>query len=378
MDNQKIIIGIMTGTSVDSVDVALCKFYTHNENFKFEVLHSNEYRINKEIRELIFRIIGNNFTIKELSQLNFYLAHLFNDYSRKICSEINLDFNLIDAISIHGQTLWHNPIAEPFADKIVASTLQLTSISALSSLTGTKVIGDFRSADVALGGQGAPLVPIFDYHFLKSKINNVVALNIGGIANVTIIPTNSDFSNIIAFDTGAGNMLIDLATKKYFNKNYDSNGEIAQSGKIIEVLFNKLKEIEFTYLKAPKSTGRELFNEELLHSLIQTNYLPNDIIRTLTEFTAFSIAYNIIKYAPIHSNIIVSGGGAKNIFLINTLKTLLDKYTITKIDNIGINGDAKEAICFAFLGYLNIMKIKLDISHITGAKSHKILGISSY
>lgn len=375
--NEKVIIGIMTGTSLDSVDTALCKFELENGTYKFTLLNYNEFEINQEIRELIFRIINNQFTIKELSQLNFYLAYLFADCSQKVCKKINYNFDDVDLISIHGQTLWHNPTPELFADKYISSTLQLTSISALSALVQKEVIGDFRAADVALGGQGAPLVPIFDFHFLKNENENIVALNIGGISNITIMPKNCNIDELIAFDTGPGNMLIDIVVKKFYGKSYDKNGEFAKSGKIIQELFDELKKIEFTYLEPPKSTGRELFNEQLLDSCLNSEYLKEDIIRTLTEFTAFTISINIEKFAPIGSKVIISGGGRKNTFLIQLLNENLINYKVINIDEIGINGDAKEAICFAFLGYLNKMNKYGNVKEITGAKKSVVLGLSA-
>lgn len=367
----------MTGTSLDSVDTALCKFEQENGSYKFSLLNYNEYEINQEIRELIFRIINNQFTIKELSQLNFYLAHLFAEYSRKVCKEINYNFDDVEAISIHGQTLWHNPTPELFADKYISSTLQLTSISALSALVQKEVIGDFRAADIALGGQGAPLVPIFDFHFLRNKSEDIVALNIGGIANITIMPKNCQIDELIAFDTGTGNMLIDIAVKKFYGKSYDKNGEFAKSGKLIDELFDKLKQIEYTYLEPPKSTGRELFNEQLLDSIIKSEYLKEDIIRTLTEFTTFSISNNIEKFAPNGSKVIVSGGGRKNSFMIQLLQEKLINYNVINIDEVGINGDAKEAICFAFLGYLNKLNQFGNVKAITGAKQSVVLGVNA-
>lgn len=377
VENEKVIIGIMTGTSLDSVDTALCKFYQEDGTYKFALLNYKEYEINQEIRELIFRIINNQFTIKELSQLNFYFAHLFAECSQKVCKEINYNFDDIDAISIHGQTLWHNPTPELFAHKFISSTLQLTSISALSALVHREVIGDFRAADIALGGQGAPLVPIFDFHFLKNSIDDIVALNIGGIANITIMPKNCQIDELIAFDTGPGNMLLDIAVKKFYGKSFDKNGEFAKSGKLIQELFDELKKIEYSYLEPPKSTGRELFNEQLLNSIIKSEYLKEDIIRTLTEFTAFSISVNVEKFAPIGSKIIVSGGGRKNSYLIRVLQEKLSNYKVINIDDIGINGDAKEAICFAFLGFLNILKQAGNIKSITGARESIILGSNS-
>ena len=367
----------MTGTSVDSVDTALCRFYMESGSFRFDLLNYKEYEINSDIRKLIFRITSNKFTIKELSQLNFYLAYLFSDCSQGVCKEIGFDFKNVDLISIHGQTLWHNPIPEQFTDKFISSSLQLTSISALSAILKKEVIGDFRAADIALGGQGAPLVPIFDYYFLRDEKKDIVALNIGGIANITIIPKNCSSQNLIGFDTGPGNMLIDIAVSKYFNKKFDENGEIAKSGQLIEKLYKDLLRIDFIYQVPPKSTGREFFNYQLLNSMVNEDYLPNDVIRTITQFSAFSIAHNIKKYAPINSMIVVSGGGRMNSYLIDLLNTELIDYDLMKIDELNINGDAKEAICFAFLGYLYKMHLHGNINSISGATKEIILGVSA-
>ncbi len=367
----------MTGTSLDSVDTALCKFYQEDGKYKFDLINYNEYELNREIRALILRIIDNNASIKELSQLNFYLAHLFADCSRRICSDINFNFDLVDLVSIHGQTIWHNPIPELFVDRKISSTLQLTSISALSTLLQKEVIGDFRSADIALGGHGAPIIPLFDYHFLKIQSEDVVALNIGGIANCTIMLKQSSIDDIQAFDIGPGNMLIDIAMSQFYDKNFDKNGETANSGMVIDELMDKLKSIEYIYSNPPKSTGRELFNESMINNFLIRKYKAEDVIRTLTEFTVYCIVYHIKKYAPINSTIIVSGGGRKNLYLVKLLINQLKYYKISLIDDYSINGDAKEAICFAFMGYINILNIGGNLPKITGSSSKLKLGISA-
>ena len=254
-----------------------------------------------------------------------------------------------------------------------------TTTRAAASRAGRRrdVADGHRHCDAALGGQGAPLVPIFDYYFLRDEKKDIVALNIGGIANITIIPKNCSSQNLIGFDTGPGNMLIDIAVSKYFNKKFDENGEIAKSGQLIEKLYKDLLRIDFIYQVPPKSTGREFFNYQLLNSMVNEDYLPNDVIRTITQFSAFSIAHNIKKYAPINSMIVVSGGGRMNSYLIDLLNTELIDYDLMKIDELNINGDAKEAICFAFLGYLYKMHLHGNINSISGATKEIILGVSA-
>jgi len=375
---KKRIIGLMTGTSLDAVDIAICDFYNNDNNLQFNLLNYKEYLFSSDYKTFIKKIIDENSFIKDISQLNFYLSELFCDCILDFCENFNINLNSIDAISIHGQTVWHNPSKEIFLDRQISSTLQIASISAISSKLSKKVIGDFRSADIMLGGEGAPLIPIFDYYFLKSSTENIISLNIGGISNITYLPKNCNKNEIIAFDCGPGNVLIDSYLQEFTDFSFDRDGRIAAKGEIIESLSRDLKKIEFIYNSPPKSTGRELFNLKLIKKLIGTNrYSIEDVIATLTDFTAYSISYNINNFVDENSKIIVSGGGRKNKSILKRINYYLPNSSILLIDELGINGDAKEAIFIAFLGYLNILKIPGNISKITGALKEVVLGISA-
>ncbi len=406
LSKPRIIAGVMTGTSLDGVDVAIVRFsQSENGRYNLELLAFRTNEFPKETKDLILRIINNNlinkniidnnlinnnFILSEISAANFALSHIYNDSIRSLCSDSNIGLHEIDAIGIHGQTVWHQPDKRIIDNYNIASTFQLGSISALSKLAGIPVVGDFRAADIALGGQGAPLVPVFDYEFLSNQEENVIALNIGGIANISFLPAGGGESEVAAFDTGPGNILIDLAMQYYFDKPYDENGETAKAGNINIDLLELLKQNEFINQKPPKSTGREMFNSEYLKSLMkevatrkpkadgsEVGSEVNNIITTLSYFTANSIAENIIKYADSNAKIIISGGGAKNAYIMNQLRSLLTNAKIFTSENYGIPSDAKEAIAFAYLAYRSIGGLHGNLPSVTGASASTILGMIS-
>ena len=370
----------MTGTSLDAVDIAFCEFDFDSETqkFKHSLINYVEYEIPNLLKKEILYAINQDIKIKHISQLNYAISKLYAVSVNTFIAENNINKNCINAIGMHGQTVWHEPNAEFFAGMNISSTLQLGNISSVAIQTGIRTIGDFRSADIALGGNGAPLVPIFDKHFLKSE-QNIIALNIGGIANLTFIPNDSNNQNIMAFDTGPGNVWIDALLQKFFNKKYDKNGEIAKSGNVIYNLLEELlNKFDYIFKAPPKSTGRELFSESNLNAILENHKEINnrDIVCSITEFTAKSIALNIEKYTNDVAEIVVSGGGANNDYLLERIK-YHTKLPINKVEKYGIDSSAKEAICFAFLAYLFDLGIDGNIPSVTGAKQSSVLGISS-
>lgn len=372
---EPIIAGIMTGTSLDGVDVAIIKFFAHNNDFHFQQLAFNSYKYNNDFKAKLISIIEKKASIEIISEVNVELAYIYSDSILELCRDSSINLNDIDAIGMHGQTVWHNP------DSKIPNTFQIGSVSALSKILNKIVVGDFRVADIILGGEGAPLVPIFDYHFLRSQNEDRIILNIGGIANITYLPKGCSIDDVKAFDTGPGNALIDIFSKKYFGLDFDSSGNIASKGYVIDYLLNKLKENPFIIKPPPKSTGKEFFNQEyilnFLNSLNLHQEKPENIIRTLTEFTIWSIVKNIQLFCSSNATIIASGGGIHNNFLMKRLNEELLNYTIHKSDVFGINPDAKEAICFAFLAYLTLYNLPGNITSVTGAKRRTILGVIS-
>jgi len=282
----------------------------------------------------------------------------------------------IDAVGIHGQTVWH----EPGKESTGRITYQLGGVSALAQLLGTTVVGNFREADTALGGQGAPLVPIFDYEFMGTEEDNIIAVNIGGISNMTLLPRGCTKENVIAFDAGPGNVLIDYAMRVLYNRAYDEDGEVASTGTIIPKLLDMLKENPFIYEEPPKSTGREMFGVDLIHKILDEfgqQHLAKDIITTLSHFTAWCISHNIKLFGKIDSEIIFSGGGSHNKYVLSVIKEELADSTIRISDEIGIPADSKEAICFAYLAYRTLGGLPGNIPSVTGASREAVLGVTA-
>ncbi len=375
------IVGIMTGTSADGVDLVLAKFIgSKSKKFLFSILGFKSFPFPNDMKDLIERAINNETNTREIAMLNFELAYFFSEIVRKFLKIIEFQLGQVDAIAVHGQTVWHEPKSKSTTGK--GFTLQLVSLPALAQILKVPVVGDFRSKDVAIGGEGAPLVPIFDYEFLSSNEYDVISLNIGGIANITYLPKKCKVKDVVAFDTGPGNTWIDGAMKILFGKNCDFAGETASKGTINSKLFKKLKSINYVWLKPPKSTGREEFSIEKLNEILEyskKNSISNiDVITTLTHFTAWSISENIIKFTNPRSHIVVSGGGAKNAFLVDLLSQYLPESKVELVDDYGIPSQVKEPLAFAFLGYLRLGGLPSNIPSVTGARDKISLGIVAF
>jgi len=369
----RILCGLMTGTSLDGIDVAICSFSNADGKHFFKLIAFNTYPFPNQIKTILKDIISKKRFIDDISFIHFALSKIYADAIIDLCEKSPLELKDINAIGMHGQTVWHQPNPKEIDRLKISSTFQLGSGSYLAKLLDVPVVYDFRSADISLGGQGAPLVPIFDYNFLRIENENIVGLNIGGISNITYLPKSCKTSDVIAFDTGPGNVWIDLIANEFFNLNFDEDGKIARHGKINIPLLNKLKNIAFINQEPPKSTGRELFNRETLFNLI-SNEQKNDILATFTYFTAWSIAENIKMFLKSVDVVILSGGGANNLYLIELLKKELTEVVFKTSDEFGVNSDAKEAICFAYLAYRTLAGLPGNICSVTGASKETILG----
>ncbi|MES2765001.1 MAG: anhydro-N-acetylmuramic acid kinase [Bacteroidota bacterium] len=376
LSKPRIVCGIMSGTSLDGIDVAIAEFSNDNGNHSFKTLAYQTVPFLKDFRQQVLDIIEHEAPVANVSRMHYLLPKLYADAVRTVCNDAGFKTSDIDAVGVHGQTVWHAPQDE------VASTLQLGSVSARAQELRIPVVGDFRAADVALGGQGAPLVPIFDFAFLKDDSRNIIALNIGGISNITLLPKNCTEENVIAFDTGPGNVWIDGAMKQYFGKNYDENGNFAREGRTLPRLLAALKELDYIQKLPPKSTGRELFTPEVLEKFLKDYASPHspgeDIVRTLTEFTSWSIAENIRLFGKTDSRLIISGGGVHNSVLLELLKAELPEAEVLKSDEIGLSSDAKEAICFGYLAYRTLGGLPGSLQAVTGALRASILGAVAF
>jgi anhydro-N-acetylmuramic acid kinase len=376
LSKPRIVLGMMSGTSLDGIDIcASCFSVSQNGKHQFELFHWKTYPMDQELRENIKQCIQHEISIKDISFLQKEITHAHANIVNQYLDEFSLDRNSIDLLSVHGQTVWHSPPSEN--NSYSGHTYQLISIPALSALTQICSIGDFRSADIALGGQGAPLVPIFDKEFLCDSEVDTIAINIGGMANMTIIPADSTLQ-LSAFDTGPGNILIDEAMISFFGKKYDTNGSFAKAGRRINRLWDNLCELEFITEKPPKSTGREFFNKQLLQDILEVSFVNTfpgeDIIRTLTDYTAWSIAENIRLFGPHKARVLITGGGAQNPVLVQELKNQLPDFSFYTSEELGIPADAKEALCFAYLGWRSLAGLPGSLKEATGISKPHILG----
>ena len=370
-------VGLMSGTSLDGIDAVLVDITGTGLDTKVEVIAFNTYEIADSIKEEIKKAcLQNESSSALICSLNFKLGHLFSDAVKSICKEANIKTEELEFVATHGQTVYHIPKA---IGTYIPSTLQIGEPSIIAFENNVKVVSNFRTMDIAAGGEGAPLVPYSEFILYGGRGEDIALQNIGGIGNVTVIPGEKDMRRIYAFDTGPGNMMIDEACQRLFKVKYDKEGQIASRGKVNKKMLNKLMSHPYIGLYPPKSTGREEFGEDYVCLLLKEySDLPKeDIIATLTAFTAESIIYSYKKHIIPKINlrkIIIGGGGAHNKTLIEFIKNGLDGIEVLTQEDVGYSSDAKEAIAFVILGNETIHGNASNIPSATGAKSNVILG----
>lgn len=379
---KKNAIGLMSGTSLDGVDAVLVEIFGSGENTKIKQLGFITYPFPKGLKKKILENSTlNSGNVTDICRLNFLIPHIYADAVKALCKKSKMDLSSIDFIGSHGQTIHHLPQKKNYYGYTFGSTLQIADPSVIAKMTGVLTVGDFRTGDVALGGQGAPLVPYFDYIMFHSNKISRALLNIGGISNITVLDKSGDSSSVIAFDTGPGNMMIDLLAKKYFDAEYDKGGRIAASGKINDELFKALKKQDkYIERKVPKSTGREYYGKEFLTPILKKyKKIPHeDMIATVTDFTSYGVYRNYEKFILSGTKIeelFVSGGGAKNKFLVSSLKKYFGgKVCVQNVKDLGMSSDSKEALCFAVLANETLSGNPSNIPKVTGASRKTILG----
>lgn len=372
----------MSGTSLDGLDIAIVDFSLVDSKVAYTLKHFATIPYSDELTSQLFQLMDPLAPLHHVSSMNMYLGELYAQCIKKSLVDSEIDYESIDLISSHGQTIWH----EPSVDQDMfnrPNTLQIGDISALAEHAGKPVIGDFRTRDMAAGGQGAPLVPFADQVLFQTKTNGRVLVNIGGIANMTVLPPIHSQHDVIAYDTGPGNMIIDAFVVKQSNgkQSYDANGDLAKEGVVHEEWLERLMANEYFSLPAPKSTGRELFGTSYATYLWtqgdEYGCSEVDKIATVTMLTAKSLAAEILQHRQTHDleEVFVSGGGVHNKTLMTYLTNLLGNQVVVKTsDEIGMNSDAKEAIVFALLGYLGFHKMPNNLPSTTGARRQTILG----
>ena len=378
------VIGLISGTSCDGIDACLAKITGNGSSTEIEIIEFETYPYKNEIRELIFDASNEQTgTVDKICQLNFILGQLFADAAVQIAGKSSIPISDIDIIGSHGQTIYHISSLKEKADKKVRSTLQIAEPSVIARETGVTTVGDFRTGDIAAGGEGAPLVPYADFIlFGKDGIDRAIQ-NIGGIANVTFLPAGCSINEIIAFDNGPGNMIIDCFVEIITDGRlkYDKDGELASKGKLNQGLLERLCSHPYLSIPPPKSTGREdfgfQFSDDLYEKLKRDNVDILDTITTATAFTAKSISDSYRKYIqPSYriSEVVMSGGGVYNPVLFKFLKDYLGDIEIRKVEEFGIPSDAKEALAFAILANETICGNTGNVPSATGARERVVLG----
>ena len=374
MSESKIIISLMSGTSCDSIDVGLCKI---NPDFTCKLIDGINVNYPPEIKNKLFKILLEGGNLEEICKMNFILGHCFANAANLMIKKHKI---IPDFISSHGQTIYHYPKETKIDNISEKSTLQIGEPSVIAQETGMITIANFRTADIAQGGNGAPLVCFADEMWFKNKNKNFAIQNIGGISNVTVV---SNKCETFGFDNGLGNIMIDYCSKKYFGKDCDYNGDFAKKGKINENFLNYLLKDEYYFVEPPKTTGREYFSskyiEDKLKKAPENKY---DIIATVTALTAKNIALSYERFIYKKTNIdeiILGGGGAYNLTLKKMLKNYIPNNILLKThEDYGISNNFKEVMAFALLGYCTYYRIPNNLPSCTGAKKKVIMGQICY
>lgn len=369
----KKVIALMSGTSCDSIDAGLCEVYP---DMTVKLIQGINYKYPEHIRAKIFQLFREEASVKDICQMNFAIGKCFAEACKVLISE----FGKPDFISSHGQTIYHYPFDKKIDGINLKSTLQIGESSVIAQETNCLTISNFREADMAQGGQGAPLVCFADEKWFKNKGKNFAIQNIGGISNVTVV--SKDFDTF-GFDTGLGNIMIDYCMNKYFSLPYDKDGEIAKEGTISDSWLACLLQDEYYFMDPPKSTGREYFSPKYIENTLKfAPQNPKDIIATVTALTAKTIADSYERF--IYPNVgiheaVICGGGAYNKTLMKYLRTYLPSYIDLKTcEDYGISNNFKEVMAFALLGYCTYYGIPNNLPCCTGAKKRVVMGKLTY
>lgn len=369
----KKVIALMSGTSCDSIDAGLCEVYP---DMTVKLIQGINYKYPEHIRAKIFQLFRGEASVKDICQMNFAIGKCFAEACKVLISE----FGKPDFISSHGQTIYHYPFDKKIDGINLKSTLQIGESSVIAQETNCLTISNFREADMAQGGQGAPLVCFADEKWFKNKGKNFAIQNIGGISNVTVV--SKDFDTF-GFDTGLGNIMIDYCVNKYFSLPYDKDGEIAKEGTISDSWLACLLQDEYYFMDPPKSTGREYFSPKYIENTLKfAPQNPKDIIATVTALTAKIIADSYERF--IYPNVgiheaVICGGGAYNKTLMKYLRTYLPSYIDLKTcEDYGISNNFKEVMAFALLGYCTYYGISNNLPCCTGAKKRVVMGKLTY
>ena len=376
------VVGLMAGTSLDGVSAAIVDVTGSGPETKVVLLEHATFPFDPEVKAAILKASSpDTGTVDLLSELNFVLGELLAEAARKIVEQAGLQMGDVDLIGSHGQTVYHDPRGG--AGWRTASTLQIGEPCVLAERTGVTTVADFRTRDVAAGGEGAPLVPYVDFVLLRSETKSRVVLNIGGIANITILPRACAMEDVFAFDTGPGNMAIDAVVRELTGgkQEFDHGGRMAGEGSVNLGILEALLGHEYFGVEPPKSTGRETFGAGFAGLLLEKSRAlalpPGDVVATATALTARSIHDACVRfvYPKVRvDEVVVSGGGTRNETLVTMLRDNFAPVPVVISDECGVNSMAKEAIAFAVLANEAVSGGRANVPGATGARRRVILG----
>jgi anhydro-N-acetylmuramic acid kinase len=382
-----IVAGVMSGTSADGVDVAICRVSPAEGGARVKVLGHRATRYPAKLRKAVLAAMNAKSTsTAELSRLNWRLGEVYAGAVDAAAREIGVKPQLI---ACHGQTIYHQGVASKYLGSPVRCTWQTGEATVIGERMRVAVISDFRSSDMAAGGQGAPLVPMFDYCVFRDKKRSRVLLNLGGIANVTVLPAACRAEDVLAFDTGPANMVIDACMERLFGRGFDRNGATAARGRVLEKVITKVMRARYFSAPPPKSCGREEYGEAFVAQFIavceREGARREDVIATATALTARTIADAYVRFcrprfkrlAPSAKvELIAAGGGVRNATLMRMLSEQLKsaEVRVRSIEETGLDASAKEAAAFALLGWLTWHRLPGNLPSATGARRAAVLG----
>jgi anhydro-N-acetylmuramic acid kinase len=387
-----VVAGVMSGTSADGVDVALCRISPSRAKGGtpiVELIGHVGTAFPKTVRAAVLAAMdADAIPVAELARLNWRLGEVYADAIEQTQSSLGVKAELVGC---HGQTVYHQGTAEKYLGKATRATWQMGEASVIAERLRVPVVSDFRPADVAAGGQGAPLVPMLDYCMFRSLTESRVLLNLGGIANLAAVPAGAKVDQVMAFDTGPGNMVIDGCMRRLYGRDFDRDGGVAKAGRVLqEVVDGILKDGYFTSLP-PKSSGREQFGEAFVSRFIALcrrlgdSVLDEDLVATATALTSASVVEAYKRFVSKHLGsaapsspveLVVAGGGAKNDVLVKMLIDGLEplKVNVRMMEELGVPAQAKEAVAFALLAWLSWHGLPGNVPSATGAKRAVVLG----
>ncbi len=378
------VIGLMSGTSADGIDACLARISGSGAAISASLVAFRKTAYDSSVRKRILSLFSADAPVIEVCRMNYLLGRLFGEAALDLMRRLNLKPESVDLIASHGQTICHLPPGGPLGElPSEGSTLQIGEPAVIAELTGVTVAADFRAQDVAAGGQGAPLVPYADYALFRSATKTRAIQNIGGIANVTLLPAGGGVDDIIAFDTGPGNMVIDALITAFTGgeKTYDEDGALSALGRVDESLLARLMQHEYLARRPPKSTGREEFGAAFVTALLEAaeteSIAAEDLLATAVAFTAESIAKAYKDFVLLEHKIdevVLGGGGSYNATLRRMIQQRLPGIPIFLHEDLGISGDAKEALAFAILGNETMLGHPANVPSATGASRRVVLG----